>query len=91
MYILRCWDGSLYVGHTDDLARRLAQHEVGWFDGYMARSRRHPFALVYQAEFATRDEAFQAERKVKRWSRAKKEALIRGDWVAMKRLARGRC
>ncbi len=44
--------------------------------------------LIFQAQFATRDEAFAAERRVKGWSREKKLALTRGDWKAIERLAR---
>ncbi len=87
VYILRCWDASYYVGHTDDLEARLAQHMAGTHDdGYTATRR--PVELVYSAEFATRDEAFASERRLKGWSRAKKEALIRGDWDRIRVLAR---
>ena len=85
-YILRCADGSYYVGHTDDLERRVAQHAEGSFCGYTAERR--PITLVYAEEFDSRDEAFRRERQIKGWSRAKKEALMKGDWEALQRLAR---
>ena len=85
-YMLHCRDRTFYVGHTDDLEVRLAQHEQGISGGY-TRSRR-PVKLVWCAEFPTRYEALTAERQVKGWSRAKKMALIRSDWVAISRLAR---
>jgi len=85
LYILRCIDGSYYVGHTEDLAVRFAMHQSGEFGGYT--SKRRPVELAYACEFATRDDAFRCERQVKGWSRAKKEALMRGDWLALSRLA----
>ncbi|MCK6553085.1 GIY-YIG nuclease family protein [Candidatus Binatia bacterium] len=88
VYLLRCADGSFYVGHTDNLEQRMEQHRSGELGGYT--STRRPVDLVYSEEFSTRDEAFAAERQIKGWSRKKKEALIRGDWEEIKRLARGR-
>ena len=84
-YMLRCSDGSYYIGHTDDLQLRLTQHRDGTLGGYTAK--RLPVELVWSDLFADRDSAFAAERQVKGWSRAKKEALIRGDWAALQRLA----
>lgn len=87
-YLLRCNDGSFYAGHTDDLDLRMAQHHSGALGGYTAR--RLPVALVWSDSFPTRDEAFAAERKLKGWGRAKKAALIAGDWDLVRDLARGR-
>ncbi len=87
-YLLRCADGSYYAGHTDNLEQRMGQHQTGLFGGYTARRR--PVTLVWSERFATRDEAFAAERKLKGWSRAKKEALIAGDWAMVSALARNR-
>lgn len=89
IYLLRCADGSYYAGHTDDLARRLAQHHDGSVR-HCYTSRRRPVVLVYSEAFATREEALAAERQVKGWSRRKKEALIQGDWAQIRRLARGK-
>jgi tRNA/rRNA methyltransferase len=86
VYILRCVDYSYYVGHTDDLERRVAQHDAGEVDGY-TQSRR-PVRLVFSEEFQTRVEALEAERKLKGWSRAKKEALIMGNWDRVRLLAK---
>jgi putative endonuclease len=80
-YILRCTDGRYYTGHTDNLEARLAQHQAGGFCDFT--SRRRPIQLVWSQEFSTRIEALEAERRIKPWSRAKKEALIRGDWAAL--------
>jgi tRNA/rRNA methyltransferase len=85
-YILRCADGSYYVGHTDDLTARLAAHQSGLIEGYT--QKRLPVTLVWSQEFAERDEAFRAERQIKGSSRAKKEALIRGDWDGIQLLSR---
>jgi len=86
-YLLRCNDGSYYAGHTDDLDYRLAQHQAGILGGYTAKRR--PVVLVWCDTFPSRDEAFFVERRLKGWSRAKKEALIAGDWGLICRLARG--
>ena len=85
-YLLRCADGSYYVGHTDDLDLRLAKHQDGTFGGYT--STRRPIALVYSEGFDCRDDAFHRERQIKGWSRAKKEALAREDWEELRRLAK---
>jgi tRNA/rRNA methyltransferase len=85
-YILRCADGSYYVGHTDDLEGRFAAHQSGLIEGYT--QKRRPVEPVWSQEFGERDEAFRAERQIKGWSRAKKEALIRGDWDAVQLLSR---
>lgn len=87
-YLLRCSDGSYYAGHTEDIEVRIAQHQSGAFEGYTAR--RKPVALVWSDNFAAREEAFFVERKLKGWSRAKKEALIAGDWELIRVLARNR-
>jgi tRNA/rRNA methyltransferase len=85
-YLLRCSDGSYYAGHTDDLATRIAQHQAGAFPGYT--HDRRPVELVWSDRFADRDSAFAAERQINGWSRAKKEALVRGDWQALRLLAK---
>ena len=85
IYILRCADRSYYVGATTHLTQRLHQHEAGVVPGFT--QNRLPFEVVLVLEFPTIPEAAQAERKVKRWSRAKKEALIRDDFGALKNLA----
>ena len=87
-YLLRCSDGSYYAGHTDDIDVRIAQHQTGSLGGYTARRR--PVTLVWSERFPTREEAFAVERKLKGWSRAKKEALIAGDWALIRILARNR-
>ena len=85
-YLLRCSDGSYYLGHTDNLEHRVAQHEAGAIPGYT--QKRLPVVLRWSQEFGSRDEALAAELKIKGWSRAKKEALIAGDWALVSALAR---
>jgi putative endonuclease len=85
-YILRCADGKYYTGHTDDLERRIAEHMHG---GYCVfTSRRLPVELIWATDFPTREEALASELRVKKWSRAKKEALAAGDWERLSQLAR---
>ncbi len=85
-YMLRCSDGSYYLGQTEMLERRMAQHEAGEIEGYT--QTRRPVELVWSQEFASRDEAIAAEQQIKGWSRNKKEALIAGDCAAISALAR---
>ena len=79
VYILKCRDGSYYTGHADDLEKRLSEHQNNFYPCYT--SNKLPIALVFNQSFTSRDEAFTAERKIKNWSRLKKEALIRGDYI----------
>ena len=88
VYMLRCSDGSYYVGHTNDLEHRLAAHERGAIEGYTLSRR--PVELVFSDQFSTRQEAFHRERQIKGWSRAKKEALIKGDWDGLVELSNRR-
>lgn len=87
-YMLHCRGGYFYVGHTDDLEKRMAQHSSGGIAGFTADHL--PVELVWSQEFPTRDEAKASERRVKGWSRAKKLALIRCDWGRISMLARSR-
>jgi putative endonuclease len=77
-YILLCADGKYYTGHTDDLEKRLGQHQSGLIKGFT--SSRLPVKLMWAQDFPSRYEALDAELKIKGWAQAKKEALIRGDW-----------
>ena len=89
VYILRCSDGSYYVGSTRaSLDQRVAQHNTGALGGYTARRR--PVTLVFHEEFDRITDAIAAERKLKGWTRAKKEALIKGDFAALHELAKGK-
>ena len=75
VYILRCVDGSLYTGITNDLIRRCEQHNAGTASRY-TRSRR-PTGPVYQEAHASRSEALKREAMIKALSRQEKELLIR--------------
>jgi len=88
VYILKCNDNSYYTGHTDNLEARVAMHSAGSIDGYTAT--RLPVSLVFSEQFASRLEALEMEKRIKGWSRKKKEAMIRGDWDEVSRLARSR-
>ena len=85
VYILRCADGSYYTGLTTALDQRMAQHRAGTFDGYTAS--RLPLDCVWTGAFQSIHEAIDYERRVKRWTRAKKEALIARDWERLQTLA----
>src|SRR3954447_27041339 len=90
VYILRCSDRSYYVGCAtgDDITKRIAEHQTGAYPGY-TWSRR-PVKLVWSEHFERITDAIAAERQIKGWSRAKKEALIRSDWTAVQSLSRRR-
>ena len=85
VYMLRCSDGSYYVGHTNDLEHRLPAHERGAIEGYTLSRRL--VELVFSDQFSTRLEAFHREWQIKGWSRARKEALIKGDWDGLVELS----
>ena len=87
LYILRCADGSYYVGTTrTSLEIRVAQHNAGTYGGY-TKSRR-PVELVFSQWFERITDAIENERKLKRWSRAKKDAFMRGDFNFLRQLAK---
>ena len=89
VYILRCSDGSYYAGSTTlDPDERTAQHNDGTYGGYTALRR--PVTLLFQEWFQDIRYAQEFEQQIKRWSRAKKEALIRREWSALPALARRR-
>jgi putative endonuclease len=89
LYILRCSDGSYYTGTTrGELEVRIAEHQAGCFEGFTAVRR--PVLLKYSSYFERIVDAIAAEQQIKRWSRAKKEALIAGDFERLSRLAKRR-
>ena len=87
VYILRCADGSYYTGHTDNLEKRIAKHNTGAISSCYTFKRR-PLTLAFTQDFQTREEALASEQQIKGWSRKKKEAMMRGDWVEVSRLAK---
>ena len=80
-YMVTCADQSIYTGHADNLEVRLAAHNDG------CTFTRRPVRLIFQTSFPTRQEAIEAERQIKGWSRAKKLALAEGDWELLERLS----
>jgi putative endonuclease len=86
LYILQCADGSYYIGTTrTTLEIRIAQHNAGTFGGYTAT--RLPVTLVFSQWFDRITDAIENERKLKKWSRAKKEAFVRGELQALRQLS----
>ncbi|GAB3486224.1 GIY-YIG nuclease family protein [Flexivirga lutea] len=85
---MRCGDGSYYVGSTLDLERRLAQHSVG--EGAAYTRRRLPIELVWAQESDSVRTAYELEKQVQNWSRAKREALITGRFDLLPELAKKR-
>ena len=86
VYLLRCRDGTYYAGHSDALEPRLAQHRAGFGSDWT--KRRLPVELMWTDTAPTREKALAFERRIKGWTRAKKEALIAGDWKRIGELAR---
>ena len=86
VYIPECSDKSYYTGVTNDLERRLAEHN----EGYSPMSytfKRRPVILKFHQEFNDVLQAIYFEKKIKRWTRAKKRALINGEWDLLKILS----
>jgi putative endonuclease len=89
VYILRCRDGSYYIGSTSrDLDTRVGEHNEGTGGDYTRRRR--PVELRWSEYFDSMVDAFFLERRLKGWSRAKKEAFMAGDYTRLKTLARRR-
>ncbi len=88
IYIVRCADDSLYVGHTSDVENRVRIHNEG--RGALWTACRRPVELVYQESHDSASQAISRERQLKRWTQAKKLSLINGDLVRLKSLARRR-
>ena len=86
MYILRCGDGSYYVGSARNLDNRMQQHFLG--KGSTYTSKRMPVELVYAEEYERIAEAYAREKQVQGWSRAKREALIEQRYTDLPALSR---
>jgi len=89
IYIFRCADNSYYTGHTDNLEKRIAEHHAGAITSCYTYKRR-PLKLLFSQDFPTREEALASEQQIKGWSRKKKEAMMRGDWAEVSRLAKSK-
>jgi predicted GIY-YIG superfamily endonuclease len=88
VYILRCSDGSLYVGHTSNVEERVKLHDDGC--GALWTAVRRPVRLMYKESSPSLEQAIARERQIKRWTSQKKLALIAGDKGRLKLLARRR-
>ena len=78
-YIVKCSDSSYYTGITNNLERRLIEHNKGTLKSAYTNDKR-PVVLVWYETFLDVNQAIKFEKKIKGWSRRKKEALIKGDW-----------
>ncbi len=79
VYIVECSDASFYIGVTNNLEKRLHQHNAGISLSTYTFSRR-PVVLKWFESFTNPEEAFKVEKQLKGWSRKKKLALINEDW-----------
>jgi putative endonuclease len=86
VYILLCSDNSYYTGVTNDMERRLYEHENG-IDPKSYTFKRRPFKLVFHESFNDITQAIAFEKQIKGWRRAKKEAIINGDWHLLPELS----
>jgi putative endonuclease len=87
VYILKCSDNSYYTGITSNLEQRMLQHNIAFYPDCYTTSRR-PLELVFYAEFTDINLAIEKEKQIKKWSRAKKEALINDDYDSLPNLAK---
>ena len=87
VYILLCSDKSYYTGVTNNIERRLYEHETG-LDHNSYTYKRRPVQLVFQESFNDIQQAIAFEKQIKGWRRAKKEAIINGDWHLLPELAK---
>lgn len=88
VYMLKCQDGAIYTGVTDDIGRRFKEHAQGKGGHYTNYNR--PRQVVYKEPFENRLEAEQREQQIKRWSKAKKVALMTDDKASLANLSRSR-
>jgi putative endonuclease len=86
MYILRCANGDYYTGSTIDIEKRMEEHNKGIACNFTWKHM--PVQLVYKEEFSRIEDAFRREKQIQKWSRKKKEALMKGDIELLKRLSR---
>ena len=88
LYILRLNSGQIYIGSTTDLDRRVEEH----YSGHACRTTKldPPIKLIYSEPLTTFSEARKREAQIKRWTRAKKEALVSGDLAKLRKLSKSR-
>jgi len=89
IYILECADKTYYTGFTSNLEKRIQEHESGKYkDSYTYKRR--PVKLVFYASFSDVNMAIEKEKQIKKWSKAKKKALIEGKYEDLINLAKKR-
>lgn len=86
IYIVRTRDNRLYIGHTNDLDRRVLEHKFRKFGAKYVKDHGASFELVYSERFTDRTSAMRREIQLKGWTRRKKEALIHSDLDLLQRL-----
>src|ERR1700742_3934447 len=87
VYILHCNDSTYYTGVTNNLERRMYEHENAINPGSYTCKRR-PVKLVFYESFPDINQAIAFEKQVKGWNRKKKEAIINGDWNLLPELSK---
>ena len=93
VYILQCANGQYYVGSTTDLVKRIGEHQLAdeaLYKGAKFTKEHQPVELVYTEEYEDEHKARLRERQLHGWSRAKKEALIKGDIDKLKELSKSK-
>jgi len=86
LYIIKDERGSIYIGQTNDLEKRIQEHINKYKKSSKYAKDNGNFKLIYKEEYSSRLEAMQREKQLKGWTRAKKEALINKDLVLLKKL-----
>jgi putative endonuclease len=86
VYILKCSDNSYYTGVTNDIERRLNEHNLG-LNKESYTYKRRPLDLVFCTEFNDINQAIAFEKQVKGWSKKKKESIIKDRWEDLKKLS----
>lgn len=87
VYMLKCSDDSYYIGHSDNIEKRLEEHNHGMCT---YTKNKLPLQMVFIERFLAREEAIEAEHKIKKWTRKKKEALIQKNWKLISNLSKKR-
>ena len=87
VYILKCSDNTYYTGITSNIEKRIKEHQSGVYNESYTYKRR-PVELIYYAEFTSIEVAIEKEKQIKKWSKAKKEALINNEFKKLPNLAK---
>lgn len=89
VYMVQCRNGSYYTGITNDIIRRISEHNAG-IDPSCYTFTRRPVHLVYKGTFDDVRDAIAWEKKIKKWNREKKDALVRGEYEKLPKLSKRR-